>query len=95
MAYVIKKDPIIEKDKVCNIKLFLDVSNVVSKLRLIIEKILTHMVKINNIDIVIFKFLLNFVFCFTNEGPIDELKIVAGKDPTEKQAKNIAAISLG
>ena len=37
----------------------------------------------------------NFIFCLTNVGPIEELKIVAGNDPTEKHAKKTAAISFG
>ena len=95
MAYVIKKEPVIENDNVCIIKLFLSENKGISKLRLKIDKILVKKVIINNIYKVTFKLLFNFAFSLTKVGPIDELKIVAGNDPTEKQAKNIAAISFG
>ena len=79
----------------CNTKLFLGKNKGLFKLRLVNDKMVVHKVTKNNTHIIIFKLLFNFVFNFTNVGPMDELKIVAGKDPTEKQAKNIAAISLG
>ena len=78
----------------CKTKLFLGKNKGLFKLRLVNDKMVVHKVRKNNTHIIIFKFLFNFVFNFTNVGPMDELKIVAGKDPTEKQAKNIAAISL-
>jgi hypothetical protein len=79
---------------VCNTKLFLGKNKGLFKLRLVNDKMVVHKVTKNNTNIITFKLLFNFVFNFTNVGPMDELKIVAGKDPTEKQAKNIAAISL-
>ena len=78
----------------CNTKLFLGKNKGLFKLRLVNDKMVVHKVTKNNTNIITFKLLFNFVFNFTNVGPMDELKIVAGKDPTEKQAKNIAAISL-
>ena len=78
----------------CKTKLFLGKNKGLFKLRLVNDKMVVHKVTKNNTNIITFKLLFNFVFNFTNVGPMDELKIVAGKDPTEKQAKNIAAISL-
>ena len=95
MAYVIKKDPRIEKDNVCKTKLFCNENKNLVKLRLNIDKMLVHKVTTNNANMPICKFIFNFLFNLTNVGPIEELKIVAGNDPIEKQAKNIAAISLG
>ena len=51
------------------------------------------MKKITNNNFNNFEF--NLIFFLTKVGPIEELKIVAGKEPTEKQAKKTAAISFG
>ena len=53
------------------------------------------MVIINIENKIIVSLEFNFIFCLTNVGPIEELKMVAGNDPTEKHAKKTAAISFG
>ena len=53
------------------------------------------MIKINIENKYFVSLEFNFIFCLTNVGPIEELKIVAGNDPIEKHAKKTAAISFG
>ena len=89
-------DPINEKDKVSITKLSIKENNG-TKLKRILkkEKAPKNIVKIKIKSKIIINLEFNFIFCLTNVGPIEELKIVAGNDPTEKQAKKTAAISFG
>ena len=96
IAYVIKKEPISEKDKVSITKLFMKENNGTSlKWILKKEKIAKNIVTKSTKNKTFISLGFNFIFCLTNVGPIEELKIVAGNDPNEKHAKKTAAISFG